>query len=331
MAEVSIILPVYNVGRYLRQCLNSIVNQSFKDIEIIIINDCSTDNSLQIINEYQKKDDRIFLINLKKNSGVSNARNEGIKIATGKYIAFIDSDDWIKQDFIEILFNGIEKGKYDVFAGTFSIYDDIKSVFYNYKHPKYIKNYKKYKNLLLIPNYTCMTWYKIYNKNFLLKNNLFFDPDLKIKEDCLFFYNLILSKPRIKFDNIPVYVYRIGRKNSLTDSQYFIMHNIITLLKKIKLLLLKKDDYKEYFKFFYMYAFLHTAYGLTCCKFSKKRTKYVLLIIKNSLFADIKNKLSISDKLVICIFKFFLNHALFYKMTALFLKEVKRLFLSRNF
>ena len=90
MAQVSVILPVYNVEPYLRQCLNSIVNQTFKDFEIVIINDCSTDNSLRIIKEYQQKDSRIILLNMPKNQGLSNARNEGIKKARGEYLLFLD-------------------------------------------------------------------------------------------------------------------------------------------------------------------------------------------------------------------------------------------------
>ncbi len=330
MVKVSIILPVYNVEQYLKQCLDSITTQTFKDIEIIIVNDCSTDNSLQIINEYQQKDSRIILINLEKNGGVSNARNEGIKIAKGKYISFVDSDDWVKQDFIKILFNNIENHKCDVFAGSFSFYDDNTSNFYNYKHPDYIKEYKSYTDLLLLPNYTCMTWYKIYSRDFLIRNNLFFDSNLKIKEDCLFFYKLILSKPKIIFDNIPLYFYRIERKNSLTKSPYFVIHSIITLLKKMKFLLSEKDEYKEYSKTFYVYAFLHIAYGLTCCKFSNKRTKYMLLAAKRFLFNNNK-KFSIPEKFVIYTFKFFLNHALLYKCFSIVLKKIKRFLLTKFF
>ena len=86
MAQVSIILPVYNVEPYLRQCLDSIINQTFKDFDVIVINDCSLDNSLQIIKEYQQKDSRIILFNMPTNRGLSNARNEGIKLAKSEYI-----------------------------------------------------------------------------------------------------------------------------------------------------------------------------------------------------------------------------------------------------
>ena len=101
--KVSIIIPVYNVEKYLRQCLDTVINQTFKDIEIICVNNGSFDNSLQIIKEYQQKDERIILINLTQNKGVSNARNEGIKSAKGNYIAFVDADDCLEDKYIEKL------------------------------------------------------------------------------------------------------------------------------------------------------------------------------------------------------------------------------------
>ena len=112
--KVSVIIPVYNVEKYLKHCLDSVCNQTFKDIEIIIINDCSPDNSLQIIKEYQQKDDRIVLVDLKQNGGLANARNTGIKNSKCKYITFVDSDDWVSKDYIEVLYNGIEKFNCDL-------------------------------------------------------------------------------------------------------------------------------------------------------------------------------------------------------------------------
>ena len=91
--KVSVILPIYNVEKYLRQCLDSVVNQTLKDIEIIVIDDCSTDTSLDIIRKIAQKDKRIHIIALKQNSGVAVARNKGMEIATGEYIGLFDHDD----------------------------------------------------------------------------------------------------------------------------------------------------------------------------------------------------------------------------------------------
>lgn len=105
---ISIILPVYNVEKYLRRCLDSIINQTYKNIEIIIVNDGSTDNSLDICNEYYEKDSRIKIIT-KKNEGLGMARNTGINNASGEYVCFFDSDDFIERDAIEKMYNVIEK------------------------------------------------------------------------------------------------------------------------------------------------------------------------------------------------------------------------------
>ena len=98
--KISIIIPVYNVEKYLHQCLNSVINQTYKNLEIICINDGSKDNSLIILNEYLQKDNRIVIVN-QKNSGVSSARNKGIRLSTGDFISFIDSDDYLDLNVYE--------------------------------------------------------------------------------------------------------------------------------------------------------------------------------------------------------------------------------------
>ena len=100
MNKVSIIIPVYNSEKYISKCLDSVLNQTYKNIEILVINDGSKDNSIDILREYEKKDDRIVVID-KENEGVAKTRNQGIKKATGDYIMFIDNDDFIDEDYVE--------------------------------------------------------------------------------------------------------------------------------------------------------------------------------------------------------------------------------------
>ena len=116
MPKVSIIIPVYNVEKFLPRCLNSLTNQTLKDIEIICINDGSTDNSPKILEEYKNKDNRVVVIN-QENSGVSASRNSGMKIAKGEYIGFVDSDDWVDLDFFEKLYNSAIKNGADIAVG----------------------------------------------------------------------------------------------------------------------------------------------------------------------------------------------------------------------
>lgn len=118
MHKVSVVIPIYNVEKYLRQCLDSVVNQTLKDIEIICINDGSTDNSLDILEEYAQDDDRIKIVNLKENMGVSNARNKGIEHASGEYIGFVDPDDYIDTDFYGKLYKKASETNADIVKGN---------------------------------------------------------------------------------------------------------------------------------------------------------------------------------------------------------------------
>ena len=113
--KISIIVPVYNVEPYLRQCLNSLVNQTLKDIEIICVNDGSPDDCLSILHEHAEKDNRIAVIN-QKNTGLSGARNSGLKVASGEYVMFVDSDDWVDVRICEELYNAALRENADYYA-----------------------------------------------------------------------------------------------------------------------------------------------------------------------------------------------------------------------
>ena len=110
---ISVIIPVYNVEKYIRFCLDSVINQTYKNLEIIIVDDGTKDSSGEIAEEYARKDSRIKVVH-KENGGLSDARNVGLDIATGKYIAFLDSDDVISLDFYEYLYRLIKENDYDI-------------------------------------------------------------------------------------------------------------------------------------------------------------------------------------------------------------------------
>ena len=107
--KISVIIPVYNVEQYLGHCLDSVINQTYKNLEIICVNDASTDRSPLILEEYSKKDSRIVIVNNAKNSRLGPTRNHGMEYATGDYVHFLDSDDWLEPDAYEKLVNTIEK------------------------------------------------------------------------------------------------------------------------------------------------------------------------------------------------------------------------------
>ena len=122
MSKVSVIIPVYNTEKFLRKCLDSVCNQTLQDIEIICINDCSTDGSLEILREYAGKDNRIKLIELLENCGAAKARNIGIDIAEGEYLGFVDSDDFIDLDFYKKLYGKAKETDADAVKGKLYLY-----------------------------------------------------------------------------------------------------------------------------------------------------------------------------------------------------------------
>ena len=113
MAKISVVLPIYNVGKYIEKCLESIQNQTFKDFEAICVDDCGTDNSIEIAQRFIEKDSRFKLVRHEHNRGLSAARNTGIDMATGEYIVFIDSDDWVEPTLLEKILDGFKESKTD--------------------------------------------------------------------------------------------------------------------------------------------------------------------------------------------------------------------------
>ena len=208
MPKVSIVIPVYNVEEYLRDCLDSIINQTLKDIEIICINDGSTDNSLQILEEYAQKDNRIILLE-QENQGQGIARNNGIAIAKGKYIGFVDSDDFISKDYFKALYETIILEDSDI------VFTDNIIEFENKNQIKEQKNKKRSKtaSIIVTPQvvdkymHNCVIWTKLYKTSMLKENNIYFVSKLKY-EDLLYYYAVMIYSKRISFCNEGVYYYR---------------------------------------------------------------------------------------------------------------------------
>lgn len=182
--KVSIIIPVFNTEKYLKRCIDSLIQQTLKEIEIICVNDGSKDKSLNILEEYAQKDSRITIIN-KSNEGQSIARNIGIQKAKGEYIGFVDSDDWVDKDFYEKLYNTATKTNSEIaVAGIIRLHK------FNRKNHLLIKdcistdNYQKKIEICDVPDKSYV-WNKIYKRSELQKNNLTFKPGV-IYEDVIF-------------------------------------------------------------------------------------------------------------------------------------------------
>ena len=249
--KVSVIVPVYNVESYLDKCLNSLVNQTLKDLEIIIINDGSTDNSQKIIDKYAKKYKNIIAIT-KENGGVSEARNLGLTKATGEYIGFLDSDDWIEPNMYELMYQKAISQDFDVVAcDTQAIYKDKKV---------YISSNIKEDNVsnkeLMIDAYAVI-WNKIYKKELL--KGIKFKKGMNFCEDVEFLYMIYSKVKTIGVIKEPLHNY-LQREGSLTyvyDKKLYklieAIDDVIDYYKKNKILE-KYIDEIEYTYTRYLYA-----------------------------------------------------------------------------
>lgn len=223
MVNVSVIVPVYNVEEYLAECLDSIINQTFADIEIICVNDGSTDDSLNILEHYQKLDNRIKIIN-KENGGLSSARNEGMKFAKGKYILFVDSDDYCSTTAIEECFKNAENNSSDVVVfdfvwknlsnRTFSLLT-IEKFGKTYENKPFNKDSMGAYDYKEIP---VSVWTKFYRKDFLIENNITFYEDM-VFEDVPYWTSVFIKAKRITYLPVPLYFYRKDRDGAITSKR----------------------------------------------------------------------------------------------------------------
>ena len=243
MPEISIIVPVYNVEEYLSRCIDSILNQTFTAFELILVDDGSTDNSGLICDEYKKIDSRIKVIH-KENGGLSSARNSGLNIASGEYVAFVDSDDLIDRNMIELMINCANNNDADIVSCSYIEFKNEMKLFgiNNNNNNKYKE--RSFSNLEALENYLLeyndinrkidtVVWNKIYRKK-LFKDVCF--PVGKIYEDGYVTYKLLYKANKVIYLDVPLYFY-FKRENSISNSMFSIKH-IETY-----------DDWREIFRF----------------------------------------------------------------------------------
>lgn len=216
--KVSVIIPIYNVEHYLAKCLDSVINQTYKNLEIICVNDCSPDNCSQILEQYAQKDNRIRIINRNKNGGLSAARNTGMDVATGEYIYFIDSDDWIDLDYIEKMVYAIEKSNCDVVINR-SIITEKSNNSVRYIHPK-SENFTD--NTIVeqkdaIQKLIWNAWAKICKKSFIDNYKLRF-PESFVNEDLYFHYISLAQTNKIYLISNSNYHY-LSRNDGISNSE----------------------------------------------------------------------------------------------------------------
>lgn len=210
---VTIIVPVYNVEKYLDKCIESILYQTYKNLEIILVDDGSTDNSGKIIDEYAKKDTRIVVIH-KENGGVSSARNAGLNNSTGDYICFCDADDYLMNDYVEYLLNMALTNDVDIAL--------TKNMFSNFNNKQATKdNIEKYTGErtaidILSYNIPIGVYCKIFKREFLNKNNIRFLPEIFIGEGFNFNVDSFQRASKVAIGYRKVYFYRRDNETSAT-------------------------------------------------------------------------------------------------------------------
>ena len=317
MPKVSIILPVYNVESYLRQCLDSIIMQTLEDIEIICVNDGSTDNSLEILQEYKNKDSRIKIIN-QENRGQGVARNIALENITGDYIGFVDPDDYISPNMYKTLYETAIKHNCDIVEESFYIKNEIRNYLKKRKNklnlPKNkIFNYKVKKNYVFSPNLAI--WNKLYKTSFIKENDIkFFET--KKGEDIIFtIKSRVLASKIVYIDNADYY-YRIKKdnipKSYKNTSPIDELNRQIKFLDKIKNALIEdkiyeliKDDFENY-----SIQKLKEKYKILQIKDQKIFEQALKNVISENLFKRFKKEIFLKNIIdtIFCVFNTIRNN-----------------------
>lgn len=326
--KISIIVPVYNVEYYLRRCIDSILNQTIKNTEIILINDGSQDRSGDICDEYKKKDNRVIVIH-KENGGLSSARNAGLEIATGELVGFIDSDDWIEPDYYETLYNGIIKYNADISVMHFKIVTNYEKIQFATKVKEQWVGFHRHQAMesFFTDNFIGNSaWNKLY------RSNLFKDikyPEGMLMEDKATTYKLINKSNLVVVNSSRKYHYYL-RNDSIMQSNFN--------RKKFDSLKIHMDqiefvdrNYPEFYELIrarYAYEAFRLLLMMIRSNYSEKRDlESCLKIIKDNLKYVLKEKrMGIHHKAYILLFYLFPKAVLLFpksKFVSYILKKMR--------
>ena len=244
MPKISIIVPVYNVENYLRKCLDSLVMQTIQDIEILVINDGSPDNSQAIIDEYAAKDSRIRAFT-KENGGIATVRNYGLAKATGEYIGFVDSDDYVEKDMFEKLYELAKETDCDVACCNYFL------TFEDHEEPREEYPYQGTKEMLT--RFFGILWNKIYKKSFLDSLDFSF-PDHRRYEDSFYLTHMAYHAPKMAWRKEPL-IHYVQRSNSMTNTHNKMTLDAVYMLEHLKNYFYEKgafDTYRDEIEYVYI-------------------------------------------------------------------------------
>lgn len=323
---ISIIVPVYNKQSYIEKCINSILNQSYQDFELILINDGSSDNSKNLILQYH--DPRIHLIDV-KNGGVSTARNLGLSAATGKYVCFIDADDWICPDYLRNIITHAEQTDCDILIfGLTKIYPDNRKEIIKFPQISTTQIYQKF---MIIQDETApgsigFVCNKLIRRGFLLDHHIYFDTNLRLAEDLSFYIDVFTNGPSIATSDECGYMYIQEAENSSAmapNTDYFSL--IYIWLKAYNMLILKNKLNRENQQRIYIKViglleahFLQLNY-ISISRISKDLAKIKSIFTSILVFGNLQPSKSILQKLILhnsalSVFCYLILRKLFHKI-----------------
>lgn len=289
---VSVIVPAYNVSNYIKKCIDSILNQTYKDIEIIVVDDGSTDDTGNIIKNNYLSDRRIRYFK-KKNGGLSSARNYGILNSKGKYLCFVDSDDWISKTFVSEMLSAIKHDNTDIaicnMCYTFSD-GKIKKRTPKIRRSETLSANSAFKELMNGSLYKAHAQNKMFKRSLFIDNNILF-PIGKIYEDVFTTYRLIINAKKVSLINDFLYFYLQERQGSILNNRFNIQRfDIMDALNQIRLTV--SEEEKDYFQKFYItnvISLVNYIYPIFDSTSTGEIQEYKELLLKNS-HLDIYNR-----------------------------------------
>lgn len=254
--KVSVIIPAYNAEKYIKRTVESLLKQTFEDIELICVNDGSKDKTLEILKKIEEKDKRVRIVD-KKNEGVWKARIDGIKAANGKYTTFIDADDYVEENFIEELHRSIKESDSDISICGFKRIDEktgkVLSQEMKYEETKIIQNEKNFEEVISI---NTALWNKLYKTEILKKTKELSNPP-RILEDMMFLCMVYQKTNKISFVNKYLYNYMVLEGSAMNTLKKEEIDSIQNAMLEIKNQYVEEKENKEKMEILSSMAFLH--------------------------------------------------------------------------
>lgn len=279
MPKISVILPCYNVAKYISACLDSLLNQTLRDIEIICVDDKSSDDTAEIIKQYVAKDARVRLIEQKKNGGVSIARNTGIDAASGEYIGFVDPDDWVDADYYEKLYNKIIAENADVCAGNTKEH---------YTNGKIKVRNDIINNIIRAKCHFCYTvWCAIYKTSFIRENKIYCPAGITNGEDTVFCIRCAMMATKIT--GIKNTYYHYVHHNNSAESKYYTEKHVSSRIRVANMIVDMINSQEHISEYDYA-CYFNKVFNQVCWDMFEKTTRRDLLLSSLECAISLYNK-----------------------------------------